>query len=118
MSEILSGKVIKGRGLATKMGFPTINFPYNGDSKGIFCAKVYLHGETYKAAVHLGERPTVGDDAPVCEVFILDFDGDVPVGSNFEVEIFQKIRDIKKFKSIDDLKEQIASDVEFVRMSV
>lgn len=118
MSEILSGKVIKGRGLATKMGFPTINFPYHGDSRGIFCAKVSLHGKTYKAAVHLGERPTVGDDAPVCEVFILDWTGDIKVGSDFKVEIVEKIRDIKKFKSIDDLKEQIASDVEFVRMSV
>ena len=118
MNEIISGQVIKGRGLAMKMGFPTINLPYDGESRGVFCAKVFLGDESLKAVMHLGERPTVDDDVPVCEIFILDWRGNIKVGDEIKVERLKKIRDIKKFKSLEALKEQIASDVEFAKMIV
>ncbi len=116
--EVIEGKVIKGRGLAMKMGFPTINLSYTGKSRGVFCARVFFDGETYKAVMHLGERPTVDDSVPVCEIFILDWNGDVKVGDKIKVERLAKIRGIKNFKSMEALKEQIASDVEFAKMTI
>ncbi len=111
---IISGKVVKGRGLGKKMGFPTLNIPYNGDLRGVFVGKVLVGDKWLKAALSIGPRPTIDDDKVLLEAYILDFDGEV--GDEAKVEVLQKIRDIEKFENMDELKVQIAKDIEFVRM--
>lgn len=121
---IISGKLCRGKGVGRKMGFPTLNMPYDGKARGVFAAKVLLGkpGYWYKAAVHLGPRPTFNDDSSICEIFVLDWDGklddftELKEGSEIKVQIVTRLRDIKKFQNIEDLKEQIAKDVESVKM--
>lgn len=128
---IISGKLTKGKGVGRKMGFPTLNMPYDGKARGIFAAKVLLGEQSgnkpshwYKAAVHLGERPTIDDNSPICEVFVLDWDGklddftELKEGSEIKVQILKRLRDIKKFPNTSSLKEQIAQDVLEVRKSI
>ena len=57
-------------------------------------------------------KPTVHNtNKPVVEVHILDFSGDL-YGQNIRIEILSKIRDERKFNSLEELKEQIKKDAE------
>ena len=113
--EKITGKVRKGRKVGRKIGFPTLNIPYNGDLRGIFAGRVLFNDKWQKVAIHLGERPTFDDEEVVCEAFLIDWSGEVDVGTEIKVEIFEKIRDVKKFEGLDALKEAISGDVEYVR---
>lgn len=107
----LQGKVLKGRGIGNKMGFPTLNLAYDGELHGVFAGHALIDGKAYPAAVNLGGRPTV-DDEKLCEIHVLDFESEPDfVG----VELFVKIREIEKFPNFEMLQKQIAHDVEFVR---
>lgn len=97
------------------MGFPTLNILYKGKLRGVFVAKVFVDGEAYSAAVSVGPRPTVNDENVFCEAYLLNFDGEI-VGE-IKVELLEKIRDIKKFKNLEELKRQIAKDVEAVKIA-
>jgi len=111
--ERIIGRVFKGQGAGSKIGFPTINLEYSGETRGVFVA-TFLNGSKYGAAVNLGARPTFGDMKTACEVHILDWPEEglnVNEGDQFQVELHEKIRDVKKFDSFEELREQIAKDV-------
>jgi len=114
MSIIISGKIIKGSGIGKTLGFPTINIPYYGAESGVFVGFVEVAGKKYKAAVNVGGRPTV-DEKKLCEAHLLDFSDDVKEGSLVKIELLEKIRDVKKFANLEELKAAIAADVEFAK---
>lgn len=113
--SMISGKIIKGSQLGSKLGFPTINIPYFGLERGVYVGRAVVAGKSYAAAVNVGSRPTVDSKDALCEMFLLKFDEDLEVGTEVEVELLQKIRDIKKFPDLESLKNQISKDVEFVK---
>ncbi len=115
MSIFMKGFVKQGAAIGTKLGFPTINIAYSGEESGVFAGKVLLDGEWHLAAVNIGGRPTVDDKTDLCEAFLLDWDGEIAEGTEVKIELLQKIREVKKFVSLDDLKEQISKDVEFIK---
>lgn len=102
---------MKGRGLGGKIGFRTINLAYDGELSGVYCGCVKIDEKCYPAAVNLGGRPTV-DHEKLCEIHVPDFEGEPDF---VELQLFVKIREIRKFESLELLKEQIARDVAFVR---
>ncbi len=72
----------------------------------------------FVAAVHIGKRPTINENEPILEAHIIDgfekfVDKDLS-GREIKVEVFEKIRDTKKFANLDELKKQIAEDVKNV----
>jgi riboflavin kinase/FMN adenylyltransferase len=76
---------------------------------------VNIDGSVYQGAANVGLRPTVGDLVkPILEVHLLDFTGDL-YGRRIEVEFVTKIRDEKKFTSLDKLVEGIQRDVKQIR---
>ena len=115
MSSFIEGVTQKGLGIGHDLGFPTINILYSGKDSGVFAARVFVDGAWRLAAVNLAGRPTVDDRTDLCEAFILDWGGEVDEGVEFKVELLEKIREIKKFKSLTDLKGQISKDVEFIK---
>lgn len=114
--DIISGKIVKGRGLGKKMGFPTLNIPYKGELRGVFVGKVLFDDKFYPAAVSVGPRPTIDDENVFCEAYLLDLN--LEIAGEIKVELLEKIRDIKKFNNLEELKAQIAKDVEFVKMKL
>lgn len=121
MKKII-GKLVKGRGLAKEFGFPTLNLSYDGDDSGVFVVKILIDSVWRMGAAHLGARPTVADATKVCEVHVLDWDGefansaeDGGLGVEFEVEFLERIRGIQKFGNLEELVAQIEKDVNFVR---
>ena len=112
--DIIKGRILKGRGLATKLGFPTINIEYNGDLSGVFAGIFVLSGKKFNAAVHLGQRPTIGDLNRICEVFVLGkFDEDL--SDDFELFLLKKVREVKKFANLDALKTQVFKDIDTIK---
>lgn len=113
--EKIKGKTLVGNKLGKQFGFPTLNIFYIGEEKGVFAGRVLLEGDWRPAAINIGLRPTIDNEANLCESHILNWTKDVPVGTEIEVELKQKIRDTKKFANFEELKSQIAKDVEFVK---
>jgi len=72
--------------------------------------------EIFQGAANVGIRPTVGDLVkPILEVHLLDFKGKL-YGQRIEVVFKHKIRDEKKFTTLDDLVENIRRDVNNIRV--
>jgi riboflavin kinase/FMN adenylyltransferase len=108
----LSGRVIGGFKRGAGLGFPTANIalaPGTALAHGIYAVRVHLDGKTHSAAAYLGTRPTFDDGAPMLEVFLFDFDGDL-YGREIAVEFIDFVRADAKFASVEALKEQIARD--------
>ncbi len=107
------GKVVHGNRLGRSIGFPTANIwlPKNNlPIKGVFSVKISIDVSEFEGIANIGIRPTVGGTSPVLEVNIFDFKKEI-YGKRIKVEFVKKIRDEKKFDSLDDLKKQIAKDV-------
>ncbi len=114
----ISGAVVRGEQLGAKLGFPTCNIELprrRSPLRGIYACVAKTAGGEYPAAASIGCRPTVSDDgAPVLEAHLLDFDG-VLYGETIEVVFRRKIREEEKFASLEELRRQIAADVEEIR---
>jgi riboflavin kinase / FMN adenylyltransferase len=108
----VSGEVIGGFKRGTGLGFPTANIalePGTALAHGIYAARVYVGGKAHAGAAYLGTRPTFDDGAPMLEVFLFGFDGDL-YGREIAVELIDYIRSDTKFPSAEALKNQIAKD--------
>jgi len=108
----VSGPVIGGAKRGTGLGFPTANValaPGTELGHGIYAVRVRTDSGCHAAAAYLGTRPTFDDGAPVLEVFLLDFEGDL-YGRQIEVEFIDFIRPDRRFDSIDALQAQMQSD--------
>lgn len=104
------GKVKKGDQRGRKLGFPTLNLDVSVDlDDGIYCVLV----DGLKGVMHAGPVPTFSIDRRL-EIHILDFDEDW-YGREVEVEVFDKIREVEKFNSVEDLVEAIEGDVRKAR---
>jgi riboflavin kinase/FMN adenylyltransferase len=108
----LSGEVIGGFKRGAGLGFPTANIalpPGAALAHGTYAVRVYVEGKAYAAAAYLGTRPTFDDGAPMLEVFLFGFDGNL-YGREIAVEFIGFVRTDAKFASAEALKEQIARD--------
>jgi len=119
----LSGKVIKGDQLGHKLGFPTANLDVSGlalPPKGVYAAHVQIISRSEprppRAVVNIGYRPTLNDPHPQLrvEAHLLDFEGDL-YDQELELTFVEKLRDEKKFASLDELRAQIVRDIENAR---
>ncbi len=113
----VAGTVIGGAKRGTGLGFPTANIalePGTALAHGIYAVRVDLEGVVHPAAAYLGTRPTFDDGAPMLEVFLLDFEGDL-YGREIEVEFIDYLRADRRFDSIDALKAQMARDCDRAR---
>ena len=109
----VSGRVARGDGLGRKLGYPTANVRVGRSAlSGIFAVEVSGAADrVVQGVASLGVRPTVKlNAAPVLEVFLLDFAGDL-YGRRVRVDFLHKFRDEEKFSDLDALTRQIAKDV-------
>jgi riboflavin kinase/FMN adenylyltransferase len=108
----VSGRVIGGFKRGADLGFPTANIelaPGTALAHGIYAVRVHAGKEAYWGAAYLGTRPTFDNGAPMLEVFLFGFDGDL-YGKEIAVEFIAYVRADAKFASAEALKDQIAKD--------
>ncbi len=115
----IAGKVIHGDQLGHKLGFPTANLDTTGmilPTNGVYAAQATVGGQTHRAVLNIGCRPTVANPTPHVrvEVHLLDFSGDI-YGQELEIVFAGKLRDEQKFPSLDALREQIQQDITAAR---
>lgn len=113
----MRGKIIKGIGKGKDLGYPTVNFEIPTDFKcefGVYSAEVFIGDEKYLGALFYGERSVFGIEKPSLEIYLIDFEGEI-IADEIDFETFNKVRDVRKFDSVDDLKKAISSDVEIIK---
>lgn len=113
----VNGTVIGGAKRGTGLGFPTANIVLAAATAlahGIYAVRVVLDGESHEGAAYLGTRPTFDDGAPMLEVFLLDFDGDL-YGREIAVEFIDFIRGDMRFDGEAALKAQMQADCDRAR---
>lgn len=115
----LAGAVIAGDKLGRQLGFPTANLEVDGlvlPPKGVYAAHAKSTRSVHRAVVNIGLRPTLQDPKPRLrvEAHLLEFAGDL-YGQELELTFVDKLRDEKKFPSLEELRGQIARDIEEAR---
>ena len=109
---VISGKVVHGKGLGGKNGFPTANLSYDGflPKHGVYKTYVYFDDKKYIAVTNVGTKPTFGDQSVTVEPMIIDFSGDI-YGKKMTIEFVRRLRGVQSFSSPIELKKQIVKDV-------
>ncbi|MBG0808876.1 bifunctional riboflavin kinase/FAD synthetase [Methylosinus sp. H3A] len=109
----VEGVVGRGRQLGRTLGFPTANIALDPSSKlrhGIYAVTLEADGVLREGVANFGRRPTVeAEGAPLLEVFVFDFDGDL-YDKTVEVAFIGFIRGEAKFPSLDALTAQMRED--------
>ena len=115
----LSGLVVKGLKLGSKIGFPTANLKLHYDlylpKFGVYGISCNIDNKSYEGILNIGITPTVIDRIkPKIEAHIFNFDKNI-YNQHLDIQINQFIRDEIKFKSIDELIKQINIDISTVK---
>ena len=114
----VEGRVERGAERGASLGFPTANLhPRNRviPRNGVYVTGTLIEGEWRRSVTNVGVRPTFGGDAePSVETFVMDWAGDL-YGDVVRVRFLHRLRDERKFGSIEELKEQIENDAKRAR---
>ncbi len=115
----LEGVVVKGEGRGKKIGFPTANIQVSPDlivpHRGVYVTRTKYNGMIYNSITNIGHNPTFKDTQQLhIETNLFDFDTDI-YGENLDIEFLHKVRDEKKFPTVNDLIAQIKTDVVFAK---
>lgn len=110
----IEGEVVHGDKRGRTLGYPTANIFLNETlcpAHGIYAVRVDIGDGVWRsAAASIGMRPMFEVKAPLLEVFLIGFEGDL-YGRTLRVRPVQKIRDEAKFEGIEALKAVMAQDV-------
>ena len=131
----LLGHVAHGFAEGRKMGFPTANLDTTGyrllvPAPGVYVAAVKTLADDaqldatvggdcpcdgwHRAMLNIGTRPTFGGTTTTIEAHLLDFHGDL-YGRPMAVALFSRVRDERRFDSVEALEAQLHNDREAVR---
>ncbi|MCQ3942170.1 MAG: bifunctional riboflavin kinase/FAD synthetase [Alphaproteobacteria bacterium] len=116
----VSGEVVHGEKRGRDLGFPTANLrldPACALQHGIYAVRVRLDGRYHDGVASFGRRPTFDNGAPLLEVFLFDFDGDL-YGRTVDVAFHAWLRPELRFESVDALIVQMKADVEQARAAL
>lgn len=110
----ISGRVVHGNEIGRTIGFPTANVNLNRRVcalRGVYAVLVNTSLGQFKGVANVGFRPTISSQnfKSLLEVNIFDFHHNI-YGSEIEVIFKAKIRDEKKFQSLNSLMQQIKAD--------
>lgn len=112
---MITGRVIHGKGLGKQLNFPTANIYIEEDYKlipkqGVYIVKSILNNTTYFGMMNIGINPTINEgNKQSLEVHFFDFN--MPIyNDTLKIEFLDRIRDEKKFESIEALKTQLLND--------
>jgi riboflavin kinase/FMN adenylyltransferase len=110
----LSGRVVRGEGRGRTLGTPTINVGEYSERKllppdGVYAARVEWVGGRAGGMLNQGPRPTFGETRRGVEVHLFEVDADL-YGDWVRVEWVERLRDVERFASLDQLKSQLKRD--------
>jgi riboflavin kinase/FMN adenylyltransferase len=113
----IRGEVVRGAGRGRTLGFPTANVKTDrplGLPVGVYVCRLTVGTRQHQAVVNVGFRPTFGETEISVEAHVLDFTGDL-YDKRVTLAFVRRLREERKFPSVDALREQIALDVAAAR---
>lgn len=112
----IHGSVEAGNQVGRGIGFPTANIVASDvykiiPAEGVYAVTAELNGEAYKAMLNIGYRPTLDKNADkrTIEAHLFDFNQDI-YQHEITLRFYERIRDEKRFDSLDLLKTQLLDD--------
>ena len=113
----LTGLVIKGMGRGKNLGFPTANIKINDEYKliprnGVYIVKSLIDSIIYFGMMNIGENPTFDDKNKSIEIHFFELDYNI-YDKKIKINILNRIRNEKKFKSPEFLMEQLKIDRDY-----
>lgn len=110
----IEGVVVHGQARGRTLGFPTANLSGIATlvpGAGVYAGRARIDGgAAFPAAVHVGAPVSFGATEPTVEVHLVGFAGDC-YGRGLDVDFLTRLRDTRRFASLDELKAQLAADV-------
>jgi len=112
----LTGEVISGTGTGRRFTFPTLNLAAEQEllpARGVYITRSCLEGGTpsHRSVTNVGMRPTFNGSSLSIETHLLD--AQLPTApERMEVRFWKRVREEKKFSGPEELRAQIASDIE------
>lgn len=115
----ISGMVEHGKQLGRTLGFPTLNVHPSDEKmlppKGVYMTNTFVDGQIYHGLSNVGFKPTVADEhRMLIETFLFDYNGNA-YGKEVRTQLLHYKRPEQKFDSVDELKAQIDTDIDYVR---
>ncbi|KMT23060.1 bifunctional riboflavin kinase/FAD synthetase [Clostridium cylindrosporum] len=107
------GEVVKGKGLAHTIGFPTANVIIEDNlcfKNGVYITLTHIDNSIYPSITNVGYTPTVESKYRVMETNIFDFSNNI-YGKNIKVEFLEFLRGETKFPSVEDLIKRVNIDI-------
>jgi riboflavin kinase/FMN adenylyltransferase len=113
----IEGQVTEGEKRGRQIGYPTANLDTDWDilpKTGVYATRACIDGNKLDSITNIGYRPTFGSNKLLIETHIFDFNSDI-YGKRLRLEFIERIRDEKRFESVDALTAEIRRDVEKVK---
>jgi riboflavin kinase / FMN adenylyltransferase len=108
----LDGTIVEGRKRGTTIGFPTANMVTENElipPHGVYATTMTIDGVVHAGVTNVGVRPTFNETEPTVETHLLRYSGDL-YGSRVRLSFVQRLRDERRFDSVDALRAQIEAD--------
>src|SRR5918998_4153302 len=109
----VEGPVVRGAERGHRLGFPTANLqPRNRviPRGGVYVTATLIGGRWLRSVTNVGTRPTFERDAEASvETYVMDWAGDL-YGDVVRTRFLHRLRDERRFSSLDELKRQIDRD--------
>lgn len=118
----LGGTVAHGRRNGHRLGFPTLNIAFDSSrcipARGVYAGSVAVGGRSYPAVINVGHNPTIADGNPVTvEAHAIGADLGDRYGEQAAVTFSRRLRDERRFDSLEQLREAIRADIDAARTS-
>jgi riboflavin kinase/FMN adenylyltransferase len=116
----VTGEVIHGEKRGRELGYPTANIRLDGHcglKHGIYAVRVGHGSKRFNGVASFGRRPTFDNGAPLLEIFLFDFKGDL-YGQSLDVAFIDFIREELKFASVEALVRQMDDDTARARAAL
>ena len=115
---LVSGSVIHGLGIGRKIGVRTMNIKLSDDyvipKFGVYKTIAYIDGIPHRSVTNVGVKPTIDDSSKISiEIHVNNYTKE-NYSETIQLEFLDFVRPEKKFSSLEELRKQIESDIEFV----
>lgn len=113
----IRGMVTHGAGRGAKLGFPTANIDAIDTilpAIGVYAGWAFFGNERWPAAVNIGPNPTFGEDRLKVEAHLIGYAGSL-YGQPLEVDFLARVRETRRFASVEELQQQLESDIQEVK---